>query len=130
MAILDMIENNDLPFLRATLTLSFSPTTVEGRYYLRAFAARAASCGQREMLEYLCLDRGVKINTIPKDEHPLWEGKYSVNDVATSTPLIGALQINREDSVLFVLDLHEWQQKQQQQQPPAGELFPAWLRPY
>ena len=84
--ILDMIENNDLPSLRATLTLSFSPTTVEGRYYLRAFATRAASCGQREMLEYLCLDHGVKINTIPEDERPLWEASIQSMTLLQARP--------------------------------------------
>ena len=40
---------------------------------------------------------------------------------AVCTPLIGALQTGREDSVLSVLDLHKRQQKQQRQQQLAKE---------
>ena len=94
MAIRDMIDNNDLPSLRAALAVTHSPTTVEGRYNLHGFAAMAASCGQLEMLEY---------------------NKLPIYTIARSTPLTVTMKAGKEGVALFLLELHQTQHQQQQQ---------------
>lgn len=115
----EIVDKNALPKLRAALAVSLKLNTTEELYLLRGLATRAASRGQRDILEYFCLDRGVKINFIPK------EGKYSSAKV---TPLLGALQTGKEDVALFLLELHKSQQ--QQQKAPAEESRLDLSRPF
>jgi hypothetical protein len=77
------------------------------------------------MLKYFCLDRGVKINSVPEEERPLWEGRVAIYDIAKSTPLIAAVQDGKEGVALFLLELYKMQQ-----QPPAGENSLDLSRPH
>jgi len=51
-------------------------------------------------MEYLCLDRGVKINFLSEEQRA----------ISATTPLAGAVEAGNEDSALFLLELHKRRQ--------------------
>jgi hypothetical protein len=48
----DMIDQNALPKLRAALAITLKLSAIEEQYLLRGLATRAASRGQRDIMEY------------------------------------------------------------------------------
>jgi len=56
-----------------TLTHNCDPYTLFGLQTLRRLAAKAAEYGRKEMVEYFCMERGLKVNAISGSEQTLWE---------------------------------------------------------
>lgn len=64
----DLVVDNDVPKLRAASTTILTSATVEGRFNQRRLTWLAGQLGRPDVLRYLCLECGVKVNAVPEDE--------------------------------------------------------------
>lgn len=118
----------NLPKLRAAVANTAAVNPVDGasefaitfaRRTLRRLATRAAQKGHRDLLEYLCLERGVKVNALTEGEKCLWAEQDHEERIEDSecTPLVAAMEAQDEDLATFLLELHRRQEQQEQERP-------------